>query len=80
MFQKELKSAEYIAVFEPNEFETHRQVLQKQLQTETEHTAQLKAKIVNEDACLKRLIMQVADLKLQMTWLKLCWRMKWPQF
>uniref|UniRef100_A0A8D2DMY1 OFD1 centriole and centriolar satellite protein n=1 Tax=Sciurus vulgaris TaxID=55149 RepID=A0A8D2DMY1_SCIVU len=66
VFQKELKKAESTIALEHKEFETHRQVLQKQLQSEIEHSAQLKAQILDYDASVKRLTIQVADLKLQL--------------
>ncbi|XP_036768853.2 centriole and centriolar satellite protein OFD1 isoform X1 [Manis pentadactyla] len=64
VFQKQLKKAEN--AFEHQEFETHKQALQKQLQREIAHSAQLKAQILDYNASLKRLTVQVADLKLQL--------------
>ncbi|KAL2768987.1 oral-facial-digital syndrome 1 protein isoform 2 [Daubentonia madagascariensis] len=66
VFQKELKKAENAIAFEHKEFESRRQALQKQLQSEIEHSAQLKAQILDYDASVKRLTIQVADLKLQL--------------
>lgn len=66
VFQKELKKAENTITFEHREFETHRQVLQKQLQNEIEHSTQLKAQLLDYDSSIKRLTIQVADLKLQL--------------
>ncbi|KAM6143731.1 centriole and centriolar satellite protein OFD1 [Erethizon dorsatum] len=66
VFQKELKKAEDTIAFEHKEFETHRQVLQKQLQSEIEHSTQLKAQLLDYDSSVKRLTIQVADLKLQL--------------
>ncbi|XP_066879607.1 centriole and centriolar satellite protein OFD1 isoform X4 [Kogia breviceps] len=66
IFQKELKTAENAITFEHKEFETQKQALQKQLQSEIEHSAQLKAQILEYDASVKRLTMQVTDLKLQL--------------
>ncbi|XP_014646596.1 PREDICTED: oral-facial-digital syndrome 1 protein isoform X2 [Ceratotherium simum simum] len=66
IFQKELKKAENAIAFEHKEFETHKQTLQKQLQSEIEHSAQLKAQILDYDASVKRLTTQVSDLKLQL--------------
>uniref|UniRef100_A0A8C3X323 OFD1 centriole and centriolar satellite protein n=1 Tax=Catagonus wagneri TaxID=51154 RepID=A0A8C3X323_9CETA len=63
IFQKELKKAESAVMLEHKEFETHKQALQKQLQSEM---AQLKAQILDYDASVKRLTMQVTDLKLQL--------------
>uniref|UniRef100_A0A8C9M6S4 Oral-facial-digital syndrome 1 protein n=1 Tax=Panthera tigris altaica TaxID=74533 RepID=A0A8C9M6S4_PANTA len=66
-FQKELKKAENAIVCEHKEFETHRQALQKQLQSEIERSAQLKAQILDYEDSVKRLTREVADLKLQLT-------------
>ncbi|XP_064339590.1 centriole and centriolar satellite protein OFD1 isoform X2 [Camelus dromedarius] len=66
VFQKELKKAENAIALEHKEFETHKQALQKQLQSEIEHSAQLKAQILDYDASVKRLTLQVTDLKLQL--------------
>ncbi|XP_058532441.1 centriole and centriolar satellite protein OFD1 [Ochotona princeps] len=66
IFQKELKKAENAIAFEHKEFETHKQALQKQLQREIEHSTQLKAQILDYDASVKSLTIQVADLKLQL--------------
>ncbi|XP_059944252.1 centriole and centriolar satellite protein OFD1-like isoform X2 [Mesoplodon densirostris] len=66
IFQKELKKAENAITLEHKEFETQKQALQKQLQSEIEHSAQLKAQILEYDASVKRLTMQVTDLKLQL--------------
>uniref|UniRef100_A0A8C0DZ78 OFD1 centriole and centriolar satellite protein n=1 Tax=Balaenoptera musculus TaxID=9771 RepID=A0A8C0DZ78_BALMU len=66
IFQKELKKAEDAITLEHKEFETQKQALQKQLQSEIEHSAQLKAQILEYDASVKRLTVQVTDLKLQL--------------
>ncbi|XP_059242385.1 centriole and centriolar satellite protein OFD1-like isoform X3 [Mustela nigripes] len=66
VFQKELKKAEDAIAFEHEEFESHKQALQKQLQSEIEHSAQLKAQMLDYDDSVKRLTIQVADLKLQL--------------
>ncbi|XP_037368591.1 centriole and centriolar satellite protein OFD1 isoform X2 [Talpa occidentalis] len=66
VFQKELRKAENAIAYEHKEFETHKQALQKQLQSEIEHSVQLKAQMLEYDASVKRLTMQVADLKLQL--------------
>ncbi|XP_055987236.1 centriole and centriolar satellite protein OFD1 [Sorex fumeus] len=47
-------------------FETHRQALHKQLRTEIEHSAQLKAQLLDYDSSVKRLTAQVSTLKLQL--------------
>ncbi|OBS71453.1 hypothetical protein A6R68_00030 [Neotoma lepida] len=66
VFQKELQKAERAIALEHKAFETHRQALQKQLQSEIKHSAQLKAQILEYDASVKRLTIQVADLKSQL--------------
>ncbi|XP_041596291.1 oral-facial-digital syndrome 1 protein [Vulpes lagopus] len=66
VFQKELKKAENANTLEHKEFENHRLPLQKQLQSEIEHSAQLKAQIHDYDESVKRLTIQVADLRLQL--------------
>ncbi|KAK2508965.1 hypothetical protein MC885_020444 [Smutsia gigantea] len=66
VFQKEVKKAGNAIAFEHQEFKTHKQALQKQLQSEIEHSTQLKAQILDYDASVKRLTVQVADLKLQL--------------
>ncbi|XP_042638468.1 oral-facial-digital syndrome 1 protein [Orycteropus afer afer] len=66
VLQNELKKAENARVLEHKEFESQKQVLEKQLQSEIERSAQLKAQIVDDDASIKGLSMQIADLKLQL--------------
>ncbi|CAK7313927.1 Centriole and centriolar satellite protein OFD1 [Vulpes lagopus] len=66
VFQKELKKAENANTLEHKEFENHRLPLQKQLQSEIEHSAQLKAQIHDYDESVKSLTIQVADLRLQL--------------
>ncbi|XP_061035371.1 centriole and centriolar satellite protein OFD1 isoform X4 [Eubalaena glacialis] len=66
IFQKELKKAEDAITFEHKEFETQKQALQKQLQSEVEHSAQLKAQILEYDASVQGLTVQLTDLKLQL--------------
>ncbi|KAM7045674.1 centriole and centriolar satellite protein OFD1 isoform 4-T4 [Molossus nigricans] len=65
-FQKQLKKAETAIILGHKEFETHKEALHKQLQSEIEHSAKLKAQILDYDASVKMLTMQVADLKLQL--------------
>ncbi|XP_053747895.1 centriole and centriolar satellite protein OFD1-like [Panthera pardus] len=65
--QKELKKADNAIACEHKEFKTHRQALQKQLQSEIERSAQLKAQILDYEDSVKRLTREVADLKLQLT-------------
>ncbi|KAM7041405.1 centriole and centriolar satellite protein OFD1-like isoform 3-T4 [Molossus nigricans] len=64
--QKQLKKAGTANVLEHKEFETHKEALHKQLQSEIEHSAKLKAQILDYDASVKALTMQVADLKFQL--------------
>ncbi|EPQ01760.1 Oral-facial-digital syndrome 1 protein [Myotis brandtii] len=64
--QKQLKKAGAAIVLGHKKFETHKEALHRQLQSEIEHSAKLKAQILNYDASVKRLTMQVADLKLQL--------------
>ncbi|XP_005074242.1 LOW QUALITY PROTEIN: oral-facial-digital syndrome 1 protein [Mesocricetus auratus] len=66
VLQKELQKAEHAITLEHKEFETQRQALQKQLQSEIEHSTQLKTQILEYDASVKRLTVQVADLKTQL--------------
>ncbi|CAK7312738.1 Centriole and centriolar satellite protein OFD1 [Vulpes lagopus] len=66
VFQKELKKAENAIALEHKEFENHKLALQKQLQSEIEHSAQLKAQIRDYDESVNRLTIQVADLRLQL--------------
>ncbi|KAB0368270.1 hypothetical protein FD755_020036, partial [Muntiacus reevesi] len=66
IFQKELKKAENAIAFEHKEFETHKQALQKQLQSEIERSTQLKAQVLEYDASVKRLTTQVSILKSQL--------------
>ncbi|KAM5335643.1 centriole and centriolar satellite protein OFD1-like [Glossophaga mutica] len=65
-FQKELKKAKTAILLGHKEFQTHKEALQKQLQGEMEHSAELKAQILEYEASVKRLTMQVADLKTQL--------------
>ncbi|KAL6031964.1 hypothetical protein STEG23_018449 [Scotinomys teguina] len=66
VFQKELQKAEHAIALEHKESETLRQALQRQLQSEIKNSAQLKAQILEYDASVKRLTIQVADLKSQL--------------
>uniref|UniRef100_G1PL34 OFD1 centriole and centriolar satellite protein n=1 Tax=Myotis lucifugus TaxID=59463 RepID=G1PL34_MYOLU len=64
--QKQLKKAEATIVLGHKEFENHKEAMHRQLQSEIEHSAKLKAQIIDYDASVKSLNMQVADLKLQL--------------
>ncbi|XP_045685913.1 oral-facial-digital syndrome 1 protein-like [Phyllostomus hastatus] len=65
-FQKELEKAKTAILLGHKEFETHKKALQKQLQSEIEHSAKLKAQILQYEASVKRLTVQVANLKTQL--------------
>uniref|UniRef100_F7E1B2 Uncharacterized protein n=1 Tax=Ornithorhynchus anatinus TaxID=9258 RepID=F7E1B2_ORNAN len=64
--QAELKRAENARKLEQKEFETRKQVLEKQLQNEVEHCAQLKIELLDSETSLRRINMQVEDLKMQL--------------
>nr|KAF6360404.1 OFD1 centriole and centriolar satellite protein [Myotis myotis] len=64
--QKQLKKAEATIVLGHKEFENHKEAMHRQLQSEIEHSAKLKAQILDYDASVKSLNMQVVDLKLQL--------------
>ncbi|XP_006759135.1 PREDICTED: oral-facial-digital syndrome 1 protein isoform X1 [Myotis davidii] len=64
--QKQLKEAEATIVLGHKEFENHKEAMHRQLQSEIEHSAKLKAQILDYDASVKSLNMQVVDLKLQL--------------
>ncbi|XP_063098830.1 centriole and centriolar satellite protein OFD1 isoform X2 [Cavia porcellus] len=66
VLQKELQKAEDTIALKHKEFETHRQAMQKELQNEIEHSAQLTAQLLDYDSSVKRLNHQIADLKLQL--------------
>ncbi|XP_069896956.1 centriole and centriolar satellite protein OFD1 isoform X3 [Dipodomys merriami] len=66
VLQNELQKVESTMAFEQKEFKTQKQALQKLLQSEIEHSAQLKAQILDYDASVKRLTLQITDLKLQL--------------
>ncbi|XP_071604293.1 centriole and centriolar satellite protein OFD1 isoform X1 [Heliangelus exortis] len=63
--QMELKRVEHSRKLALEEFESHRQILEKQLQSEVEHCAQLKTQLLNSEAAVKKLTVQVEELKLQ---------------
>ncbi|XP_055469329.1 centriole and centriolar satellite protein OFD1 isoform X4 [Psammomys obesus] len=66
VFPKELQKAENAIALGHKEFEAQKQALQKQLQSEIEHSTQLKARILEYETSVKRLTVQVADLKSQL--------------
>ncbi|XP_036902215.1 oral-facial-digital syndrome 1 protein isoform X2 [Sturnira hondurensis] len=65
-FQKELKKAKAAILLGHQEFETQREALQKQLKIEIERSTKLKAQILEYEASVRRLTVQVADLKMQL--------------
>ncbi|XP_036091608.1 oral-facial-digital syndrome 1 protein isoform X2 [Rousettus aegyptiacus] len=64
--QEELRKAEEAAASGRRASEAHQRALRQQLQAEMERSARLKAQVLDYDASVKRLTMQVADLKLQL--------------
>ncbi|NXW90982.1 OFD1 protein, partial [Alopecoenas beccarii] len=63
--QVELRRVEHSRKLALDEFESHRQILEKQLQSEVERCAQLKTQLLDSEATVRKLNVQVEDLKLQ---------------
>ncbi|NWU91217.1 OFD1 protein, partial [Upupa epops] len=63
--QAELRRVEHSRKLALEEFESHRQILEKQLQSEVEHCAQLKTQLLDSEATVRKLNVQVEELKLQ---------------
>ncbi|XP_050747421.1 centriole and centriolar satellite protein OFD1 isoform X2 [Gymnogyps californianus] len=63
--QVELRRVEHSRKLALDEFENHRQILEKQLQSEVERCAQLKTQLLDSEATVRKLNMQVEELKLQ---------------
>ncbi|NXD23659.1 OFD1 protein, partial [Spelaeornis formosus] len=63
--QVELRRMEHSKKLVLDEFENHKQMLEKQLQSEIEHCAQLKTQLLDYEATIRKLNMQVEELKLQ---------------
>ncbi|NXW04059.1 OFD1 protein, partial [Fregetta grallaria] len=63
--QVELRRAEHSRKLALDEFESHRQILEKQLQSEVERCAQLKTQLLDSEATVRKLNVQVEELKLQ---------------
>ncbi|XP_056357519.1 centriole and centriolar satellite protein OFD1 isoform X3 [Oenanthe melanoleuca] len=63
--QVELRRVEHSKKLVQDEFESHKQMLEKQLQSEIERCAQLKAQLLDSEATVRKLNMQVEELKLQ---------------
>ncbi|NXR54261.1 OFD1 protein, partial [Hippolais icterina] len=63
--QVELRRVEHSKKLVLDEFESHKQMLEKQLQSEIERCAQLKAQLLDSEATVRKLNVQVEELKLQ---------------
>ncbi|KAM6097623.1 centriole and centriolar satellite protein OFD1 isoform 1-T2 [Chlamydotis macqueenii] len=63
--QVELRRVEHSRKLALDEFESHRQILEKQLQSEVERCAQLKTQLLDSEATTRKLNVQVEELKLQ---------------
>ncbi|NWW68090.1 OFD1 protein, partial [Ifrita kowaldi] len=63
--QVELRRVEHSKKLVLDEFESHKQMLEKQLQSEAERCAQLKAQLLDSEATVRKLNVQVEELKLQ---------------
>uniref|UniRef100_A0A674I462 Uncharacterized protein n=1 Tax=Terrapene triunguis TaxID=2587831 RepID=A0A674I462_9SAUR len=64
--QAELRRVEHAKKLEQDEFETHKQLLEKQLQSEVERCAQLKIQLLDYETTIRKLNVQVEDLKMQL--------------
>ncbi|XP_062344014.1 centriole and centriolar satellite protein OFD1 isoform X2 [Cinclus cinclus] len=63
--QAELRRVEHSKKLVLDEFESHKQMLEKQLQSEIERCTQLKAQLLDSEATVRKLNVQVEELKLQ---------------
>ncbi|NWW17782.1 OFD1 protein, partial [Falcunculus frontatus] len=63
--QVELRRVEHSKKLVLDEYESHKQMLEKQLQSEVERCAQLKAQLLDSEATVRKLNVQVEELKLQ---------------
>ncbi|KFQ13630.1 Oral-facial-digital syndrome 1 protein, partial [Leptosomus discolor] len=63
--QVELRRVEHSRKLALDEFESHKQILEKQLQSEVERCAQLKTQLLDSEATVRKLNVQVEELKLQ---------------
>ncbi|NXC93698.1 OFD1 protein, partial [Certhia familiaris] len=63
--QVELRRVEHSKKLVLDEFESHKQMLEKQLQSEIERCAQLKAQLLDSEATVRKLNVQIEELKLQ---------------
>ncbi|NXA46922.1 OFD1 protein, partial [Nothocercus julius] len=64
--QAELRRMEHSRKLEQDEFKSHKQFLEKQLQSEAERCAQLKTQLSDSEAAIRKLNIQVEELKLQL--------------
>uniref|UniRef100_G1NPC8 OFD1 centriole and centriolar satellite protein n=1 Tax=Meleagris gallopavo TaxID=9103 RepID=G1NPC8_MELGA len=64
--QAELRKVEHSRRLVMDEFESHKQFSEKQLQSEVERSALLKAQLLDSEATVRKLNVQVEDLKLQL--------------
>ncbi|NXD81490.1 OFD1 protein, partial [Halcyon senegalensis] len=64
--QAELRRVEHSRKLALDEFESHRQILEKQLQSEVDRCAQLKTQLLDSEASVRKLKAQVEELKLQL--------------
>ncbi|NXK96487.1 OFD1 protein, partial [Formicarius rufipectus] len=63
--QVELKGVEHSRKLLQDEFESRKQMLEKQLQSKIDHCAQLETQLLESEATVRKLNMQVQELKLQ---------------
>ncbi|XP_017667713.1 PREDICTED: oral-facial-digital syndrome 1 protein isoform X1 [Lepidothrix coronata] len=63
--QVELRRVEHSRKLVLDEFESRKQILEKQLQSKVERCAQLETKLLESEATVRKLNMQVEELKLQ---------------
>ncbi|NXF80674.1 OFD1 protein, partial [Sclerurus mexicanus] len=63
--QVELKKVEHSKKLVLDEFENRKQILEKQLQSKVEHCAQLETQLLESEATVRKLNVQVEELKLQ---------------
>ncbi|NWX91638.1 OFD1 protein, partial [Nothoprocta pentlandii] len=64
--QAELRRLEHSRKLEQDEFQSHKQFLEKQLQSEVERCAQLKTQLLDSEAAVRKLKIQVEELNLQL--------------
>nr|XP_034972720.1 oral-facial-digital syndrome 1 protein isoform X2 [Zootoca vivipara] len=66
VLEAELKRAKHARKLEGEESDTHKQLLEKQLQNEIEHCVQLKTQLLECENTIRKLNAQMEDLKLQL--------------